>query len=71
MVKMMCRHPQDVEPRHMELILSYMYRGEINVEESGIVPYRTYVPKHSNLIRFSGLRIRSIFDWIRIQQIRI
>ena len=26
---------QDVEPRHIELILSYMYRGEINVEESG------------------------------------
>ena len=25
---------KDVEPRHMELLLSYMYRGEINVQES-------------------------------------
>ena len=25
---------KDVDPRHMELLLSYMYRGEINVQES-------------------------------------
>ena len=23
---------KDVDPRHMELLLSYMYRGEINVQ---------------------------------------
>jgi hypothetical protein len=29
----------------MELILSYMYRGEINVEESGIVTIRIRISK--------------------------
>ncbi|XP_059084011.1 protein tramtrack, beta isoform-like isoform X5 [Tigriopus californicus] len=28
---------KDVNPRHMELLLSYMYRGEINVQESELV----------------------------------
>ncbi len=28
---------KDVDPRHMELILSYMYRGEINVAESELM----------------------------------
>jgi hypothetical protein len=28
---------KDVDPRHMELLLSFMYRGEINIEESELV----------------------------------
>ena len=28
---------KDVDPRHMELLLNYMYRGEINVEESELM----------------------------------
>ena len=28
---------KDIDARHMELLLSYMYRGEINVEESELV----------------------------------
>ena len=28
---------KDVDPRHMELILQYMYRGEINVQEDDLM----------------------------------
>jgi hypothetical protein len=28
---------KDVDPRHMELLLSFIYRGEINIEESELV----------------------------------
>jgi len=28
---------KDVDPRHMELLLSYMYRGEINVQEQELM----------------------------------
>ena len=45
---------QDVEPRHIELILSYMYRGEINVEESGQFQHF----KLSNVRSDPGFRIK-------------
>lgn len=34
-----CRHclPKDVDAHHMELMLSYMYRGEITVKETELV----------------------------------
>merc|ERR1712227_57717 len=28
---------KDVDPRHMELLMNYMYRGEINVEETELM----------------------------------
>ncbi len=30
---------KDVDPRHLELLLSYMYRGEINVQESELMGF--------------------------------
>ena len=44
---------KDVDPRHMELLLSYMYRGEINVQESDL---------YALLTTAKGLQIRGLTD---------
>ena len=44
---------KDVDPRHMELLLSYMYRGEINVQESDL---------YSLLTTAKGLQIRGLTE---------
>ncbi|TRY77091.1 hypothetical protein TCAL_14050 [Tigriopus californicus] len=40
---------KDVNPRHMELLLSYMYRGEINVQESELPLVLQDAPKSDRL----------------------
>ncbi len=44
---------KDVDPRHMELLLHYMYRGEINVEEAELMDL---------LATAKGLQIKGLTD---------
>jgi hypothetical protein len=44
---------KDVDPRHMELLLNYMYRGEINVEENELMGL---------LATAKGLQVKGLTD---------
>ena len=41
--------PQDVSSRHLELLLSYMYRGEINCEEEELLTLIATARSHLHL----------------------